>query len=118
VGHGVMSALIAAVCVGSYRHDRRENRSLEYMHRKLDVAVADQFPDMAFTTGPLARVALDSGRLTWTNAGHPLPLLVRGGQVIKELDCRTTLPWGLGMLAEPGSYAPTVATAALEPGDR
>jgi len=117
VGHGVMSALIAAVCVGSYRHDRRENRTLEYMHRNVDVAVADQFADMAFTTGQLARVDLDSGRLTWTNAGHPLPLLVRGGQVIKELDCKPTLPWGLGMLAEPGSSAPTVATTALEPGD-
>src|SRR4051812_2997779 len=111
VGHGVASALIAAVCVGSYRHDRRENRTLENMHRNLDLAVADQFSDMAFTTGQLARVDLDSGRLTWTNAGHPLPLLVRGGQVITELECGTTLPWGLGMLASPASSAPTVATA-------
>jgi len=117
VGHGVMSALIAAVCVGSYRHDRRENRTLEHMHRNLDAAVSDQFPDMAFTTGQLARLALDSGRLTWTNAGHPLPLLVRGGQVIKGLECAPTLPWGLGMLAEPAGSNPTVATAALEPGD-
>jgi serine phosphatase RsbU (regulator of sigma subunit) len=116
VGHGVTSALIAAVCVGSYRHDRRENNTLEHMHRTLDAAIADQFTNMAFTTGQLARVDIETGHLTWTNAGHPLPLLVRGGQVVHELDCVPTLPWGLGSLADPAS-SPAVATAALEPGD-
>src|SRR5581483_5294041 len=101
VGHGVASALIAAVCVGSYRHDRRENSSLDHMHRKLDTTMAAQFENLAFTTGQLARIDLDTGQLSWTNAGHPLPLLVRGGQVITALDCPPTLPWGLGGLAEP-----------------
>jgi serine phosphatase RsbU (regulator of sigma subunit) len=115
LGHGITSALIAALCVGSYRHDRRESSSLEQMHANLDTAMAVQFPDMGFTTGQLARVDLDSGRLTWTNAGHPVPLLVRGGQVIKALDCPPTLPWGLGSL-EPVAAAP-IATEMLEPGD-
>ena len=116
VGHGITSALIAAVCVGSYRHDRRENKTLEQMHGNLDTAMSAQFPALAFTTGQLARIDLDSGQLTWTNAGHPLPLLVRGGQVIDELDCAPTLPWGLGVLDE-AARPPTVATASLEPGD-
>jgi serine phosphatase RsbU (regulator of sigma subunit) len=116
VGHGVDSALIAALCVGSYRHDRRESSRLEQMHANIDGAIAAEFPHLAFATGQLARVDLDSGEMTWTNAGHPLPMLVRGGQVIKQLDGTPTLPWGLGALAKPPGTA-TVATEALEPGD-
>ena len=116
VGHGVTSALIAALCVGSYRHDRRESNSLEQIHTNLDAAMANQFPPMAFTTGQLARFDLDRGHLTWTNAGHPLPLLLRGGQVIKALECPPTLPWGLGALDQT-TAATTVATESLEPGD-
>ena len=116
VGHGLTSALIAAACIGSYRHDRRENGTLEHMHHNLDTTMSDQFTNMAFTTGQLARLDVVRGQLDWTNAGHPLPLLIRGGQVIEELHCQPTLPWGLGILAEPRTM-PAVATAALEPGD-
>jgi serine phosphatase RsbU (regulator of sigma subunit) len=59
----------------------------------------------------LARLDLRNGHLAWTNAGHPLPLLVRGGRVVRHLDCRPSLPWGLG--------GPLVEEAQLElePGD-
>jgi serine phosphatase RsbU (regulator of sigma subunit) len=114
VGHGSASALVAAMCIGSYRHDRREDLDLVQMHSNLDRAVAQQFSDMSFSTGQLARVDLRDGVLSWTNAGHPLPMLVRGGQVIKQLDCPPTPPWGMGSLA---SVEPVVATEALEPGD-
>lgn len=116
MGHGVGSALIGALTVGSYRHDRREGRTLERIHANLDAAMASQFPQFAFATGQLARIDLDSGALTWTNAGHPLPMLIRAGRVIQELACPTTLPWGLGSLAN-GAASTTVATEALEPGD-
>lgn len=116
VGHGVASALIAALAVGSYRHDRRSGQSLEQMHANLDAVTGSHFPDPTFATGQLARVDLDTGAMTWTNAGHPLPLLLRGGRVIGQLDCRSTLPWGLGSLADPVMPAP-VDAEALEPGD-
>src|SRR3954453_8610032 len=116
VGHGMRSALIAALCVGSYRHDRREGNGLEHIHAALDAAMANVFTDLEFATGQLARVDLDTGQLTWTNAGHPLALLVRNGQVIKELDCPPTVPWGLGELTPPATST-IVATEALEPGD-
>lgn len=116
VGHGGMSALIAALVVGSYRHDRRESKGLGSIHARLDGVVAGEFPQFAFATGQLARIDLDTGVMTWTNAGHPLPLLVRGGQVIASLDCTPTVPWGLGSLAK-ASATTTVATVALEPGD-
>lgn len=116
VGHGVASALIAALCVGLYRHDRRESQTLEQIHERLEATVAREFSDQAFATGQLARLDLDTGTLTWTNAGHPLPMLIRGGKVVDELDCPPTPPWGLGSLLQPMT-AVTLATAALEPGD-
>ncbi len=116
VGHGLGSALIAALCVGSYRHDRREGHTLEQMHAHLESAMAHEFSDQAFCTGQLVRIDLESGTMTWTNAGHPLPMLIRGGRVVKELKCPPTPPWGVGDLVAPRGAA-TVATETLEPGD-
>ena len=50
--------------------------------------------------------------LTWLNAGHPLPLLVRDKTFVGELACAPSLPMGLG-----GSVA-EIATEQLQPGDR
>ena len=113
VGHGTRSALAAAMCVGLYRHDRRESSSLEHMHANLDRAITEEF-DAISSTGQLVRVDLRDGVMTWTNAGHPLPMLVRGGRVIAELQCPPTPPWGMGSL---GGTPLQVATERLEPGD-
>jgi serine phosphatase RsbU (regulator of sigma subunit) len=115
LGHGVASALVAALCVGSYRHDRREALPLEQIHAQLDAAVAREFPH-GFATGQLARVDLDTGTMTWTNAGHPLPMLIRGGRVVREIESAPTLPFGFASLgSDPETVA--VATEDLEPGD-
>jgi len=116
MGHGVASALISALIVGSYRHDRREGRSLESIHSGLDAVMSSRYPRLAFATGQLAQLDLDTGIMTWTNAGHPLPMLIRGGSVIRQLECPPTLPWGLASV-EGSPPATTVATEALEPGD-
>jgi phosphoserine phosphatase RsbU/P len=116
VGHRLSSALIAALLVGSYRHDRREYRSLESIHARLDGLLTTEFPNFTFATGQLARIDLSTGTMTWTNAGHPPPMLLRGGRVIRQLDCTPTLPWGLGALAA-ASTVSTLATESLEPGD-
>jgi serine phosphatase RsbU (regulator of sigma subunit) len=113
VGHGVGSALIAGLCVGSYRHDRREGQTLEQMHAHLDAVLARQFPD-SFATGQVVRIDVDTGAMSWMNAGHPSPLLIRGGRVIGELACRPVVPFGLGGL---GGDAVTIGTESLEPGD-
>jgi serine phosphatase RsbU (regulator of sigma subunit) len=116
IGHGIQSALLAALCVGAYRHDRRESAGLTQMHHSLDASIAAQFPDAVFATGQLARFDLGDGEMSWTNAGHPAPMLVRQGQVIGTLDCAPTLPFGLGALAARGDTAP-VTSVSLEPGD-
>ncbi len=116
MGHGVASALISALAVGSYRHDRREGRLLADIHTNLDEEIATHCPPVTFATGQLAQIDIDTGAMTWTNAGHPLPLLIRGGQVIGQLSCDPTIPWGLAS-AFGRSDTPTVATESLEPGD-
>lgn len=111
MGHGVASATIASLAVGAYRHDRREGRSLQTMHATMDSTLEGQLGGAAFATGQLAQLHLDTGAFTWVNAGHPCPLLVRNGQVIKQLDGPPSLPWGLG------SVVTEVHDEALEPGD-
>ena len=111
MGHGLRSAAVAALTVGSYRHGRREARSLEAMHDGLAATLREQYQGTTFTTGVLGRIDTQTGLLTWTCAGHPRPLLVRAGQVVKELSCTPTPPWGLV------EANPVIATESLEPGD-
>lgn len=111
MGHGTNSALLAGLAIGAYRHGRREARPIAAIHEHIATAMTAQHPDASFVSGVIARLATDTGELTWTNAGHPCPLLIRGGRVISELQCHPTPPWGL----LPGK--PTVASAQLEPGD-
>ena len=117
MGHGLQAALISSLAVGSYRHDRRENQSLGNMHSAIDTALAQQFQGSVFATGLLARVELDTGVFTWTNAGHPAPILIRGGSALGELHCDPTVPWGLAAITDTVGDPP-IATERLEPGDR
>ncbi len=111
VGRGLGAARIASLAISSYRHDRREGRSIAAMHTSLGSLISSQSDNSSFVTGLLARLELESGAFTWTNAGHPLPLLIRQGSVIGELRCPPTPPWGVSV------REPTVTTDQLEPGD-
>ena len=117
MGHGLQAAMVASLAVGSYRHDRRENTSLERMHATLDTTLDAQFNGSAFATGLLMRTDLDTGVMTLTNAGHPPPILIRGGTALYPLGCPPTVPWGLGVITSAAAAA-TVTTERLEPGDR
>ena len=116
MGHNLRSAMIAALAVGCARHSRRDGHPLEQTHRELDRTIASEYPDLCFATGQLARIDLDTGSFSFTNAGHPPPLLVRNGQVVRALVWPPTLPWGLSHLLGPSQEVP-MATESLEPGD-
>jgi hypothetical protein len=110
MGHGLHSAMIAGLAMSSYRHDRREARSLELIHANLDSVIAAEGQG-AFVTGQIGHLDLATGTFTWINAGHPPPLLVRGGGAAAITRGFRTLPWGLG-----GDEVRTTRTS-LEPGD-
>jgi serine phosphatase RsbU (regulator of sigma subunit) len=59
----------------------------------------------------LAELDLKTGRLRYINAGHPEPLLMRDGSVVKNLGGGRRIMFGLG------EGEMTVAEEWLEPGD-
>lgn len=112
VGHGLPAVSISTVAVNGLRNARREGHSLERAYLDTDAALRAQFNRSAYSTGQIGTLNKHTGELTWLNAGHPLPLLVRDRTFIGELVCHPSLPMGLdGPVAE-------VAVAHLQPGDR
>jgi hypothetical protein len=111
VGHSMRSGFIAAAALAGYRGARHAGEPLERQAEAVDRAIADQFGGRAFSTGVLAEVDVASGRLRYLNAGHPEPLLMRSGKVVKTLGGGHRVPFGLG----PGPV--TVAEESLQPGD-
>lgn len=111
MGHGISSTVLTGLAVGAYRHARRDGTPLPDIHQAIDRALTSYYTDYSFATGILATLTTATGRLQWTCAGHPPPLLLRGRNVTGELDCTATLPFGLG------TAAPSIAATDLEPQD-
>jgi serine phosphatase RsbU (regulator of sigma subunit) len=111
MGHGLNAGLLATVAVGAYRNSRRHGLELPDTVKAIDAAIGTAFGPERFVTAVLVDLNVRSGRLSWHSAGHPAPLLLRGGRVIKALDVEPGLPLGLG-----GDVEPT--QEQLEPGDR
>jgi len=110
MGHGMGAGLIGAAAVSAYRAARHAGLDLPGQAVAINQSVAELFPD-AFATGILAELDLTSGRLRYLNAGHPPPLVVRGGKVVGPLGGPSRPPFGLS--AKPVEPAEEV----LEPGD-
>ncbi|MEY2476208.1 MAG: hypothetical protein QOG87_1523 [Actinomycetota bacterium] len=117
MGHGLGSSQLAHLAVSSYRHSRRSGLDLEAAYEAMDAAVTARVAEIEFVTCILGRLDLRDGHLTWINVGHPLPLLVRGGEVVGPLRCEPTLPAGVGGETGEDGVA-EIAHAVLEPGDR
>lgn len=111
VGHDPRSGLIAATALAAYRSARHAGHGLYEQARTIDEAINAQFGDSIFATGVLADLELSTGRLRYVNAGHPEPLIMRAGKMIKPLSGGRRLPLGLG------SGELTVAEATLQPED-
>jgi hypothetical protein len=70
--------LLTGLAVGAYRHARRGGAPLPYIHQAIDRTLTGHYDDDSFATGILAALDTATGRLEWTCAGHPPPLLLRG----------------------------------------
>jgi serine phosphatase RsbU (regulator of sigma subunit) len=111
MGHGVSSALDATLCVGSLRNSRRAGASLLEQAAAADAAMHAHAKG-TFVTGLLGRLDLRSGVLSLVNAGHVLPLLIRG-DAITAVELPTDRPFGLNTNRQ---YRRT--EVQLEPNDR
>jgi hypothetical protein len=112
VGHGLEAGLMTSAALAGYRSARRDGRSVYAQGRAIDdTLAAGAFPGGTFVTGVLGELDVASGRLRYVNAGHPAPLLLRNGRVVRELARGRRLPFGLE------TQALTVGEEYLQPGD-
>jgi serine phosphatase RsbU (regulator of sigma subunit) len=118
MGHGLRSAQLAVLAVAAYRHARRAGRSLVDMCEQIDQVLLQTSGGQTFSTAVLAQLDTVSGALHWINAGHPEPLLIRHGQLIKSLHVAPPRPpLGIDLRGTRASPKPAVGTVQLEPGD-
>lgn len=111
VGHGMGAVLVSVAAITSLRNGRREGISLEAAYHETGAVIEEQFHNSNFVTAQFGTLTVE-GELTWLNAGHPLPLLMRNGTYIGELPCKPSWPLGLGGVVH------EIATKRLQPGDR
>jgi hypothetical protein len=114
VGHGLESSLVATLALNTYRNARRSGARLADAFGRVDRVLGEWFTPATFATGHLIELDTATGELRWVNAGHPAPLLLRSGRVVRALDSKPRPPFGLGDLVA-GSVG--LAAERLEPGD-
>lgn len=112
VGHDLQAGLVSSVAVGGFRNSRRSGKLLRDTVAAVDEGVKYAFDTDRFATAVLAHVDVGTGMLSWLNCGHPPPVLLRGGKMVKILGEPSGLPLGLGY------GLPETGYESLEPGDR
>lgn len=115
MGHGLHSAQCAVFTVAAYRSARRSGLGLVEVLDSVDGALVTGLGGELFSTAVMADLNTDTGLLRWVNAGHPFPLLLRQGRVIKALETEPRPPLGLGHLVAGDPVE--VGEEQLEPGD-
>ncbi|RYZ27336.1 MAG: serine/threonine-protein phosphatase, partial [Propionibacteriaceae bacterium] len=110
-GHDLHSGLAAAAALAAYRNARRQGHGLFEQTESIHRAVQDAFGGRMYATGFLGSLDLDTGRLRYLSAGHPPPLLLRGGRAVKTLDAGRRPLLGLDMREG------NIAEEMLEPDD-
>jgi serine phosphatase RsbU (regulator of sigma subunit) len=113
MGHGLPAAGVTAFALSVYRHRRRHGATPSEIYGAVDAAIFEQYPTSRFVTGLIAELDLSSGRLGWLSAGHPAPLLLRAGSLVKTLALTPSPPMGMKLADRP----PAECEEWLEPGD-
>lgn len=117
-GHDLRASMTTALAITAVRNARRAGEEdLAAIAARADQLIAAQPGPRQFATAVLARLNTMTGMIDVLNTGHPLPLLIRGGKVVKELGPPPRLPLGI---QPPPNHPITsqVQREQLEPGDR
>jgi serine phosphatase RsbU (regulator of sigma subunit) len=117
VGHDLRASMTTALAITAIRNARRRDEDIDVpgLAAAADAMIAEQPGPLQFATAVLAQLDCATGEFSFLLAGHPPPLLVRQGKVVKELAAPPRPPLGV---TAPGSPRGTVAREQLEPGDR
>ncbi len=113
MGHGLAAAGLTSFALAAYRVARRSGEGLFETYAMMDTAVLEQFAAERYVTAILAELDLITGRFRWLSAGHPPPLLIRGGRVVKTLEAAPCTPIGVPF----APACPQFAEEQLESGD-
>jgi serine phosphatase RsbU (regulator of sigma subunit) len=111
MGHGLDAGLLATTAVAAYRNGRRKQLDLPETAAHVGGTIQSHFDASRFVTGILTSLNIATGRISWCVAGHPPPLLLRRGRIVKTLVSASGLPFGVGPASE-------VFDEQLEAGDR
>jgi hypothetical protein len=113
MGHDTSAGLTAALSMATCRSHRRAGATIPEASAAIENTLVGQFGHSRYTTGILADLELDTGKFSWVNRGHPLPVLIRGGRWASTLRCPPAGPMGSGF-----NLPIEQRTEQLEPGDR
>ncbi|MFE4862174.1 PP2C family protein-serine/threonine phosphatase [Streptomyces sp. NPDC056670] len=116
MGHDLASGLTTSVALAGCRSARRAGLGLLDLVDTIDQALAQWLPDK-YCTGILTQLDLASGVFSWTNCGHPPPVLIRDGRVVDGALERTPQP-PMGLPARFSKGPRDLHEVTLEPGDR
>lgn len=108
-GKGLDAVRLASVVLGAFRERAHERDDVGELVRDLDRSVSRAAQEEDFVTAVV--VEFDGAEARVVNAGHVLPLLVRGDTAVPVAGSDACLPLGLGPDCEPVSVA-------LRAGDR
>jgi serine phosphatase RsbU (regulator of sigma subunit) len=112
MGHDLPAGLLSTVAMATYRNCRRRGLDLLATAHAIDQAVESGFGGQMFVTGVLCQLDLATGGLRYIVAGHPRPLVLRGGRIVKTLEGHPGVPFGVAR--GPRMFA----EETLEPGDQ
>ncbi|MFC5061916.1 PP2C family protein-serine/threonine phosphatase [Actinomycetospora atypica] len=116
VGHDLSAGLSTALALTAIRNARRAHvTGLVELAGQADRLLVGRPGPTRFVTAVLARLDTRTGVLDYLVAGHPPPLLVRDGRIVKELDAPVGPPLGVPPAA---GRAATQGREQLEPDDR
>ncbi|MFI7236073.1 PP2C family protein-serine/threonine phosphatase [Streptomyces cyaneofuscatus] len=113
MGHDTAAGLTAALAMATCRSHRRAGASIPEASAAIEDTLIEQFRYSSYATGVLADLELDTGKFSWVNRGHPLPVLIRGGRWASTLRCPPAGPMGSGF-----NLPIQQCTEQLQPGDR
>jgi hypothetical protein len=113
MGHGLPAASMVSLALSAYRHRRRLGDGPGETYTAIEAALLGHGLSSRFVTALIAELDLDTGTLRWVSAGHPAPLLLRSGRLVKALAVEPAPPLGLGLASGPA----VEGQESLEPGD-
>jgi serine phosphatase RsbU (regulator of sigma subunit) len=114
MGHDTSAGLTANLAMAACRNHRRQGMDLATTSDAIEQVLVTEFGEgTRYVTALLADLDVRTGRLSWVNRGHPLPVVIRGGRWSTSLSCPPAHPLGMDL-----GVPVTMCEEQLEPGDR